>query len=234
MQLFFEKNIIAGTQVLQVYTARHITQVLRKDVGYQFALTNGAGVKARATISSIHKKECLVLIDEIQQHVYELPHVHLAIAFTKNASRMEWLLEKATEIGLASITPLITQRSENIYPKTERLQHILQSALCQSQQYFLPALQEKQTIAQVLLTHANNNKMIAHCMEQPAKLPLVNAVEKNKSSLILIGPEGDFTAEEVSLCLQQGCKSISLGKTRLRTETAGLLAVSIVQALHHL
>ena len=230
MQLFYEENITPMQMILSAENMRHIVQVLRMQIGESFLVTNGLGIKCKATIASISKKDCVVTISELEEVPKPTPEISLAIAFTKNTNRVEWLLEKITEIGVANIYPLHTKRTEQLYPKKERLKHILVSAMCQSKQYHLPFLHDINTLEKLLVEEKSNQKFIAHCIEDE-KQTLLQIAAPNKSSLILIGPEGDFTKEEVSLCLQQDCKPVSLGNNRLRTETAGLVAVTILNQI---
>jgi 16S rRNA (uracil1498-N3)-methyltransferase len=231
MQLFYEANIQERQMNLSVENTRHIVQVLRMQVGESFLLTNGCGVKCTATISATTKKECVVIISDYQIMPTSNPQINIGIAFTKNNNRIEWLLEKITEIGVANIYPLHTKRTEQLYPKKERLQHILVSAICQSKQYYLPILHDIITIEKLVMQDNTKQKFIAHCIEENEKQALQNIAIPNKSSLILIGPEGDFTKEEGSLCIDNNYQPISLGKTRLRTETAGLVAITLLNNL---
>ena len=158
-----------------------------------------------------------------KQHNY---HLHIAIAPTKNMERFEWFLEKATEIGIDEITPIICSRSERKVIKTERCNKILLSAMKQSLKYHLPKLNEAITLTDFLKSNMDGSKYITHC-EKSDKLELrkVNSAEK---TLILIGPEGDFSATEIEMALQNQFKAVSLGTSRLRTETAGIVAIHTI------
>jgi 16S rRNA (uracil1498-N3)-methyltransferase len=231
MQLFYEANITQPQMQLSADNMRHIVQVLRMQLGDTFLLTNGCGAKCKATICAIAKKDCMVEISEYE--IMPLPNqsINIGISFTKNNNRIEWLLEKITEIGVANIYPLHTKRTEQLYPKKDRLQHILISAICQSKQYYLPVLHDMITIEKLIDANTCAQNFIAHCIENEPKQTLLAAAQSNKSSLILIGPEGDFTQDEVSLCIQKNFVPVSLGNTRLRTETAGLVAITILNQL---
>jgi 16S rRNA (uracil1498-N3)-methyltransferase len=232
MQLFYEPNITQQSQMnLSAENTRHIVQVLRMQIGESFLLTDGCGVKCTATISATTKKESVVTISDYQIMPLSNHQINIGIAFTKNNNRIEWLLEKITEIGVANIYPLHTIRTEQLYPKKDRLQHILISAMCQSKQYFLPILHDIITLEVLIKQDVSEQKMIAHCMEAEAKKSILEIAKKNKSSLILIGPEGDFTKDEVSLCINNNFKPVSLGNNRLRTETAGLVAITLLNNL---
>lgn len=202
--------------------ARHVVQVLRMQIGEKIQLTNGRGYAAIANITVADKKKCAVVIEEV---VFHEPPValHLCVAFTKNSSRNEWLLEKATELGIASITPLLTTRSEREKFRYDRMKGILISALLQSQQYRLPQLNEAMQLTALLEKYKQvPRKFIAHCIADKPVAPVAELLKPVVETLVCIGPEGDFTAEEVTLCIDAGCAGLSLGKQRLRTETAAM------------
>jgi 16S rRNA (uracil1498-N3)-methyltransferase len=232
MQLYYEEHIQEGLLQLNETNTKHLIQVLRKNNGDSFYLTDGKGKKGIATIVNNSKKSCTVSIDRIEDNSSSINKVSLAIAFTKNASRMEWLLEKATEIGIAEIIPLKTARAESVFFKKERWNSILVSAMCQSQQLHLPLLHDITSLDHLLQQNKSEQKFIAHCIDSAAKEFILAKAEKNKSSLICIGPEGDFTQEEVDLCLTNQFAAVSLGSNRLRTETAGLVAITMLNAIN--
>lgn len=216
---------------LEEATARHVVQVLRMSAGEQLQLTDGKGLAAVATITEAGKKKASVHINEVTQHTKPAFDLRLGIAFTKNTSRNEWILEKATELGVQTIYPLITQRSEQPRIKEERWQGILTSAMLQSQQFYLPELAAPTKLQAVLNTNVEL-KLMAHCEADSARV-LPNALPRTNSALILIGPEGDFSPDEISLAMRQGFQGLFLGNTRLRTETAALAACAFLQ-LHAL
>jgi len=233
LPLFFQ-TAIAGpgqTVLLEEATARHVVQVLRMAPGEQLLLTDGRGHAATARITDTAKKRCAVSVEAVQLHPKPAFDLRLGIAFTKNTSRNEWLLEKATELGVQEIIPLITKRSEHPRVKEERWQGILTAAMLQSQQYYLPALSAPTKLEDVLGTAAEL-KLMAHCEADKERM-LPNTLPVTKSALILIGPEGDFTPDEISLAMQQGFQGLFLGHTRLRTETAAMAALAFLQ-LHAL
>ncbi len=222
---FHNTGLISGEISLEEDTARHIVQVLRMDTGEQILLTDGKGKSAVATIVKTEKKKCTVSIADITEHQPRSPHLHLAIAFTKNNSRNEWLLEKITELGVHTITPLITARTERERIRYDRWTSILVSAMIQSQQFHLPVLNESAALSKVLQERiAVPQKMIAHCIATKIRRPMSQVLTADKETLILIGPEGDFTEDEVNLSLEKGCTPIVMGATRLRTETAAMAA----------
>jgi 16S rRNA (uracil1498-N3)-methyltransferase len=237
MRLFFEENINQTFNKLSSETNRHVTQVLRMKTGEQFLLTNGKGIKAIVEIERITKRDCSVKVLQLEQIENQNPDIHLAISFTKNNTRMEWLLEKVTEIGVRSIYPIITKRSERKEIKTERFNKKLMAAMLQSQQYHIPILHEPISLDDLLNLRKTPDdkkfdiKFIAHCESGIERTALSSSeLKTQQSKLIGIGPEGDFTIDEIENALQQNFKSVSLGKNRLRTETAGLVAVTL---LHH-
>lgn len=219
---------------LEEATAKHIIQVLRMHEGEKIQLTNGNGGIATAIIDSAGKKSCIVLIEKSETETRPKPALHLAIAFTKNASRNEWLLEKATELGVTTIIPLSAQRSERERIKHDRWKNILVSAMLQSQQTYLPTLAEPFNIPSLLTQYAGTGqKFIGHCMEQYSRQPMATAMKPAKDTIILIGPEGDFTEEEVNAAASAGFEGIIMGDTRLRTETAAMTACAFFKMINH-
>jgi 16S rRNA (uracil1498-N3)-methyltransferase len=231
MQLFYEPIITEPVMPLSAENLRHVVQVLRMKINDTFLLTDGNGLECIATIAEINKKNCFINITQKNIIPYKKPEVNLAIAFTKNNNRMEWLLEKITEIGITNIYPLQTKRAEQLYLKKDRLQHILVSAMCQSKQYYLPILHDVHTIDQLLKIEKPQQKFIAHCIDNNDKKTILQLCKPLQDRLVLIGPEGDFTQQEIELCLQHHFVPVTLGDTRLRTETAGLVAVTLLNNL---
>ncbi|MBA3827997.1 MAG: 16S rRNA (uracil(1498)-N(3))-methyltransferase [Taibaiella sp.] len=223
-QFYYDGIFRKGDAVsLQEDTARHVVNVLRMKQGNQIALVNGNGLAATAAITTTDKKRCSVNIQEVDTHTRKGGALHLCVAFTKNASRNEWLLEKATELGAASITPLLVTRTERESNRYDRWRNILVSAMLQSQQYFLPELHDGMSLLQAIGIHSSTSeKFIAHCAEDAKKVGFNDVLKAAKDAVIMIGPEGDFTQEEVNLCVSQGYVPVSLGKNRLRTETAAI------------
>ncbi|MCX6316032.1 MAG: RsmE family RNA methyltransferase [Bacteroidetes bacterium] len=210
-------------------TSRHVVQVLRMKIGERIHLTNGEGTLLTCQITDDHKKHTQVTVENTTQHPTPARSVTVAISLLKNTNRFEWFLEKATEMGVRSIIPLICERTEKEKFRTERLQGICISAMLQSQQTWLPVLQEPVPFEKIeQWKTANGTNFIAHCM--PDQKQSLTTAEKSAftHSLICIGPEGDFTSNEVALALQQGFIPVSLGETRLRTETAGMVAAALL------
>ena len=220
---FFEPYTDFSHITLNEASVHHAIHVLRMKLGDQLIVTNGKGYKAICKIINLSKRDCA--IEVIDSEIIRVPigNLHIAIAFTKNPARIEWFLEKATEIGIHTITPLISKRSEKIHFKKDRFEKILISAMLQSKSCFLPILNEATSLVDVL-NGDEEIKCIAHCEEDQERYHLKNHIQEKKNTLILIGPEGDFTKEEIHLCLEKNCKPATLGNSRLRTETAGLFA----------
>lgn len=227
MQLFYTPDIQDDMTMLSPQEARHCVQVLRKRVGDILDLVDGKGSFYKAEILEAAKKQCLVKIIEQRQVEPDQPALHIAIAPTKNIDRFEWFLEKATEIGITTITPLLCARSERKRVRLDRLQKVLLAAMKQSLKAHLPVLNELTAFKDFIKKHnPSDQKFIAYCNED-SLTHLQKSCLINQTNTIMIGPEGDFTKEEVSLALENGYNGISLGKSRLRTETAGLFATSI-------
>lgn len=234
MQLFYSPSIDLTSPdfTFDKDESRHIVKVLRKKTGDQLSLTNGQGAYLLSEIISIEGKKCKVKILEIiskeKPWDYDL---HIAIAPTKNIDRFEWFLEKATEIGIDQITPIICEHSERKILKTERLEKIIEAAMKQSLKFNLPKLNKACSFNTFINQNYLEHKFIAHCHYPITKL-LKSELQKSKNALILIGPEGDFSKTEIQQAILKGFKEISLGKSRLRTETAGLVAVHTISQIN--
>lgn len=227
MHLFYTPEI-ATTLELPDEEAAHCVRVLRLTMGDAITLTDGCGKFYEAVITAATNKRCTVQITkEIAWQKPWTGHLHLAMAPTKNMDRTEWFAEKATEIGFDELTFLQCRFSERKVIKTERIEKILVSAMKQSLKAVKPILNEMTDINRFLQTDFKGQKFIAHCY--PGEKPLLQQVVKPGSDvLVLIGPEGDFSEEEVKLAIEHGFQPISLGQSRLRTETAALAAVHIM------
>lgn len=227
MRYFFVPDISSSLIVLDEDTSKHITGVLRMKVGEELVLTDGRGNKAAAVIEDDHRKRCTVRVLNRDFEELAQPHITIAISLTKNNARIEWFLEKAAEIGVTEIIPLLCDRTEKDKFRLDRLQNILVSALLQSQQSWMPVLHEPMAFEKVVLKTNAEDKFIAHCLEWD-KQQLVQVAGK-RSAIILIGPEGDFTPAEIEAAMNQGFRPVALGNTRLRTETAGMVAATILR-----
>jgi 16S rRNA (uracil1498-N3)-methyltransferase len=190
--------------------------------GEELQLTNGKGKIITAAIIKAHKKATEVKVISTSNIPPRTQHITIAISLIKNNSRFEWFLEKATEIGVSEIIPLLCDRTEKQNFRHDRMNNILISAMLQSQQAWLPNLHEPVNCKKIIKTSSQQTKYIAHCIEDE-KASIANQTI-NSSSIILIGPEGDFTKEEIELAKQNNFIPVSLGETRLRTETAGMVA----------
>lgn len=224
MQLFYTPNIQENIHTLPEDESKHIIRVLRMTIGDTFYLTDGCGNLHTAKIIADHAKRCTVEItNTAKQYQKRSTHLHIAIAPTKNIDRYEWFLEKATEIGIDTITPLICHHSERKKTKHERSLKVLIAAMKQSLKAYLPQLNADTPFTQIINVPFNGAKYIAYVdFENPEQLK--KHLPKDQDTLILIGPEGDFSETEVALAEQNGFKKIGLGPYRLRTETAALAA----------
>jgi 16S rRNA (uracil1498-N3)-methyltransferase len=208
--------------------SKHILRVLRKNLGDIIYITNGKGLYCKAEIINTQSKRCEVKILKKFEEPAQDSELHIAIAPTKSSDRFEYFLEKSTEIGISKITPLLCQNSERKRLNMPRCQKIIQSAMKQSKRFYLPEMYEMQDFKTWITSNFDaHNKFIAHCEDQQ-KISFKTAFKSNQKNLILIGPEGDFSPEEIELALSKGFKPVSLGEKRLRTETAGIVASTIV------
>ena len=232
MNLFFAPDIREGSYQLPEEESKHIVKVLRMKAGDSIFLTDGLGNMVEASVIDISSKKCSVQTIKIVTEYQKRPfHLHIAIAPTKNTDRFEWFLEKATEIGIDVITPLICDHSERRNIKTDRLQKVVIAAMKQSLKAYLPKIDEPVEFRQFIKRPFDGEKFIAYC-GQNETIELKNIYRKGAKTLILIGPEGDFSVQEVELAKKQAYVPISLGKSRLRTETAGVVACTIINSLN--
>lgn len=226
MHLFYQPELKNGLLALSEEETRHAVRVLRLGVGELIEVTDGKGTRAKAEIIEISKRNCsFQVLEEAFTPEPVLPKV--AIAPTKSIDRFEWFLEKAVEIGVSEICPILCSNSERKVIKQERSEKVLLAAMKQSQRNWLPKLHPLTPFVQFIQT-TNEPLLLAHCRDG-------NKVSLNESmkaeSWILIGPEGDFSEEEIDLTLKKDTTEIELGKSRLRTETAGIFALSIMNFL---
>lgn len=227
MHVFYTPDIQTREE-LPEEEAAHAVRVLRLQPGDEVMLTDGTGRFYRAEITTATPKRCLVKITEtLPQEPLWKGHLHLAMAPTKNMDRTEWLAEKATEIGFDELTFLNCRYSERKVIKTERIRKILVSAMKQSLKARLPKLNEMTPFNQFITRPFPGQKFIAHCYEGEKPL-LKEVLQAGEDALVLIGPEGDFSEEEVQQAIENGFRPISLGRSRLRTETAALVACHLM------
>ena len=226
---FFYEPEIASTSshfTLGEETSKHCIQVLRMKTGAQLQLTNGKGLLYTASIVSEDKKKTVVLLENPVVCPPPAKKISMAISLLKNASRFEWFLEKVTEIGVGDIQPLICRRTEHTRFRQERMNGILIAAMLQSQQAWLPVLHEPVPFKNCIQSSAYQQKLIAHCEDE--KKQFIRDLALSNDTQIFIGPEGDFTIEEIKLALDNHYLPVSLGETRLRAETAGVVAASLL------
>lgn len=217
-----EDNII-----LSVDTMKHVIQVLRMRVGEKLVLCNGRGSAATSQIIEVTKKHCKVNVLDVHKQDLNKHGLHLYVAFTKNSSRNEWLLEKAVELGVKSITALITDHSERDKYKKERWEQIIISAMLQSQQLYLPQFEPPIALKKCLSAIPSEHiKLIAHCNENFIKTHISSIDITQKNVSIFIGPEGDFSNNEILLLLENNFLGVNLCLQRLRTETAAIAVCS--------
>ena len=229
--IFFAPDILSDNQ-LPPDEGQHCIKVLRKQEGDEILVTDGKGNFFDARIVQAHPKHCMVeIVETIAQPKPWNFDLHIAFAPTKNMDRNEWFAEKATEIGIDRLTPLLCRFSERKEIKNERIGKILVSAMKQSQKAYLPQLDEMQPFAQFVKQSVDGQKFIAHCHEGDKPL-LGDVYHKGGKATILIGPEGDFSEEEVALAIENGYRPVSLGNSRLRTETAALVACHTIHVLN--
>lgn len=210
-------------------TSKHVVQVLRMKIGEQLNLTDGKGTLLSCEITDNHKKHCIVSIKLKRQIPALSKKVTIAISLLKNANRFEWFLEKAVEIGVSEIIPLICERTEKEKFRFDRMKGICISAMLQSQQCWLPVLHEPVQYDNLVVKRLENyQKYMAHCIDSENKDILKHQITKSSNQLIIIGPEGDFTPGEIELALKNDFMPVSLGETRLRTETAGVVAATLL------
>jgi 16S rRNA (uracil1498-N3)-methyltransferase len=231
VNLFYQPLIPQGVHYLDAEESRHCVKVLRKSPGDLLTLTDGQGLFYEATIIKADPRECSFAIQQTIAENKKPYRIHIAIAPTKNTDRLEWFVEKATEFGIDHITPIDTKHTERTFLKKERLLKVAISAMKQSLKATLPAIHDLTPIDKVLQTEATTQRFIAFVdNENPSHLK--DLAMPGQSYLVLIGPEGDFSKEELHHALDAGFKKVSLGASRLRTETAGLAACHILNMIN--
>lgn len=238
MILFYTDNIKGDIAELPQVEAMHCVKTLRKKVGDKVQFVDGQGNWYKGNIIGTGKKSCSIGITSVVSDFNKRTHyLHIAIAPTKNINRFEWFLEKATEFGIDEITPLLCFHSERKTVRLDRLEKVVVAAMKQSLKAYLPKLNPLTSFKDFLKSQNidESQKFIAHCQDgfSDAKLHLKNVGKERQKITILIGPEGDFSSKEVELALNQNFQEVSLGKERLRTETAGLAACHIVNLINY-
>ena len=225
MQLFYSPTISENEKlfVFDKEESKHIVKVLRKKESDILFVTNGLGYLFKTELSLASDNKCTVTILSFEKQKPSKSYLHLAVAPTKMNERYEWFLEKATEIGIQEITPIICEHSERKIIKIDRFQKIIESAMKQSLHFYIPKLNEPILYKDFIKKEFNGQKFIAHC-EETDKKSFKNKFIPQENALILIGPEGDFSVKEIQMALDNKFIPVSLGNTRLRTETAAIVA----------
>jgi 16S rRNA (uracil1498-N3)-methyltransferase len=231
MHLFYHPHIQGDTLELEEKESSHAIRVLRLEEGDHVSLVDGRGGWYEAVIIGDHPKRCLLHIESRTEGYRPLSYaLHLAVAPTKNLDRFEWFLEKSTEIGISEITPIICKRSERKRLKMDRLEKILISAMKQSLKAYKPRLNQLVSMEKFLLSNREGTLGIAHCY--PLEKKGIRELDRTGNYTFIVGPEGDFTEEEVRDATQAGYKPVHLGTSRLRTETAALYITTAISLLH--
>ncbi|MET7030228.1 16S rRNA (uracil(1498)-N(3))-methyltransferase [Sediminicola luteus] len=233
MQLFYNPDLNLETEQFTFPTdeSKHIVKVLRKKTGDILQITNGQGDMFQAEILFPDHKKCTAKIIEKKHYEPKDNKLHMVVAPTKLNDRFEWFLEKATEIGVDEITPLICEHSERKVIKKDRMNKVIQAAMKQSLQTYLPTLNEAITFKEFLASSMQGDLFIAHC-EENGKTELKERMRPKSQTTILIGPEGDFSTNEIALAIEKGFLPVALGQTRLRTETAAIFACATVALIN--
>ena len=223
MHIFYTPDITQNTYTLNEEESKHCVRVLRLPVGSLVNLVDGKGGFYTAEITSDNPKKVSLAVLNVEEAYQKRNHyLHIAVAPTKNIDRIEWFLEKATELGIDEITPIISDRSERRVVKEDRLNKVITAAVKQSIKAYHPKLNDAISYDSFLKIPFDGDKLIAHCIDNGEKKYISDLVRPRERYLILIGPEGDFTPDEVNLALNKGFKALTLGENRLRTETAAL------------
>lgn len=228
MQLFYNPLITSANKTFSFdkEESKHIVKVLRKNTGDELLVTNGKGVLFTTKITEATEKKCVSTLLNLQEFPVPKHSLHIAIAPTKMNDRIEWFLEKATEIGVSEITFLLCNRSERNSINLERYEKIVVAAAKQSLQYYFPVVNPLVKLETFVKNDNSSLKFIAHC-EEDSKNHLKDSLTNSFKTTILIGPEGDFTPNEIKLALENNYIPVTLGENRLRTETAGIMACAV-------
>lgn len=231
MNLFYQPFVHDGILYLTPEESKHCVRVLRKKAGDTLTVTDGRGFFYDCAITDANPQQCKFIIKDTRSESERNHHVHLAISPTKNDDRIEWLVEKATEVGVDQISLIVCEHSERRHVKLDRLQKVAISAMKQSVKATLPVITGPEPISAFLKNTTFDEKFIAY-VDFENDLHLMGLATPGKRYGILVGPEGDFTKQELSAALESGYKKVSLGNSRLRTETAGLVACTILNLIN--
>ncbi len=229
MQLFYAPDFTTPRYTLSEDESKHCIRVLRLTIGSPLHITDGRGNLFCCEVSNANPKRCEVVVREHFESHNALPYsLTIGVAPTKNSDRYEWFLEKATEIGVAEIIPLLTAHSERKVVKHDRELRVITAAMKQSLKAYHPMLYHLTPFSELVRSPFDGDKFIAHCEPSDKKQPLPTLLSRGGNVMVLIGPEGDFSPEEIALALENGFREISLGTQRLRTETAAVVATTMV------
>ncbi|MBQ3248451.1 MAG: 16S rRNA (uracil(1498)-N(3))-methyltransferase [Alistipes sp.] len=236
MQLFYAPEISLPCYTLSEEESKHCVRVLRMRVGDELHLTDGRGTLYRCKVVDDNAKRCTVeVVDSTPEYEKMSYELSLAVAPTKNIDRYEWFLEKATEVGITEVYPIECDHSERRQIKAEREEKVITSAVKQSLKAYHPTLHPLTDVRKIIEMDFAGEKYIAHCNDAFGERPYLGSlIKKGGRTLILIGPEGDFSEEEITFAVQNGFKAISLGKERLRTETAAVVATVVTATINKL
>jgi len=230
MELFFDPQF-TGEGILCEAESKHCINVLRHKLGDEITIANGQGYYYTGRIISAHPKRCEIENISSKRFDESSYKIHLAVAPTKSIDRFEWLIEKAMELGISEITPLLCHHSERKKIRADRIERVVIAAMKQSLKAYLPIINELTPFDQFIKNKMPENSFIAHCYDT-AKTPLKNACKTQTNTLICIGPEGDFSETEVQKGTEAGLTPVSLGNSRLRTETAGVIACHTIHLIN--
>ncbi|MBQ0057452.1 MAG: 16S rRNA (uracil(1498)-N(3))-methyltransferase [Bacteroidales bacterium] len=233
MIIFYSPDIAACPE-LSEEDSGHAVRVLRHQEGDEITVVDGCGSFYNCVIAAAHPKHCALQVKSVEAEQHWAYGVHLAVAPTKNLDRIEWFVEKATEMGLDRFTPLKCRFSERKELKTERIRKIAVSAMKQSLKATVPQIDEMTDIKTFICEPFDGQKFIAHCMKDEPRKLLSHEIKAGAAVRVLIGPEGDFSQEEVALAIEHGYVPVSLGEQRLRTETAALASVHTIHVVNEL
>jgi len=230
MELFYDPDF-KEQGILCESESKHCINVLRHKTGDIITIANGKGQYFKGPITDAHPKKCRIETFETIHHPESEYKVHLAVAPTKSIDRYEWLIEKAVELGVNEITPLMCQHSERKKLRIDRIERIAVSAMKQSLKAFMPIINELTPFTKFMDSTEASQTYLAHCYSENKRL-LKLSYPKKTNAILCIGPEGDFSLEEIALAKSKGCQMVSLGSSRLRTETAGLAACHTIHLLN--
>jgi 16S rRNA (uracil1498-N3)-methyltransferase len=231
VNLFYQPLLPKGDHFLDPEESRHCVKVLRRKNGDAIRITDGQGLFYEAVITDANASKCAFSVHNTVREAKKDYFIHVAIAPTKNPDRLEWFVEKATELGIDKITFLRTEHTEKVFLKKERLSKVAISAMKQSLKATLPVISDLQNFNDFVIESSEAQKFIAY-VDEANPVHLKDAALNERSSLVLIGPEGDFSKEELDLALSTGFRKVSLGRSRLRTETAGIAACHILNLVN--